>query len=159
MWYIQISRLIPVALAMVLGGIIGIEREISHKPAGLRTHMMVAGASALLLILGEVLISQFPSAEQLDLQADPIRLIQAIIIGISFICAGSIIRSPEPMEVEGLTTASTILLASVIGITVALHQTVLAVGVTGLTILVLRVLKRIEIWLYQKKGGDDKETL
>jgi len=159
MWYIQISRLIPVAIAMVLGGIIGIEREISDKPAGLRTHMMVAGASALLLILGEVLISQFSSTEQIELQSDPIRLIQAIIIGISFICAGSIIRSPEPMEVEGLTTASTILLASIIGITVALHQTVLAVGVTGLTILVLRVLKRIEIWLYHKKGGGDKEAL
>lgn len=158
-WQIQVVKLAEIAAAMALGGLIGIEREISHKPAGFRTHMVVAGTSALLMILGNALVYQYPSTGNLQLQGDPIRLIQAIIIGISFICAGTIIRSQNNKEIEGLTTAATILLASVIGITVALHQMVLAIGMTGLSILILTVLKRTESWLMQKRGGDNKKEV
>ncbi|MFO7890943.1 MAG: MgtC/SapB family protein [bacterium] len=156
-WQEQIYKLAGIALAMVLGGLIGIEREISHKPAGFRTHMVVAGTSALLMILGKAVIVQYSSTDNLELQADPIRLIQAIIIGISFICAGTIIRSRNNKGIEGLTTASTILLSSCIGITVALRQTVLAIGMTGLSILVLTVLRKIEVWV-KKVGGEKDQT-
>jgi putative Mg2+ transporter-C (MgtC) family protein len=153
-WQVQILKLAEIALAMTLGGFIGIEREISHKPAGFRTHMAVAGTSALLMILGKALAYQYSSTENFSLQGDPIRLIQAIIMGISFICAGTIIRSQNSREIEGLTTASTILLASAIGITVALQQMVLAIGMTGLSVLILTVFKRMESWLIHRREGD-----
>ncbi|HEY7317110.1 MAG TPA: MgtC/SapB family protein [Candidatus Binatia bacterium] len=134
-----------VALAMLLGGIIGFEREAADKPAGFRTHMLVAGAAALLVGLSDALIESFGanSASKL-ISADPIRLIQGIVIGISFIGGGTIIRDARTQHVEGLTTAASLLLTGGIGIAVALRQFVVAVGITLLTTIVLRVLVSVE---------------
>jgi putative Mg2+ transporter-C (MgtC) family protein len=130
-----------VAVAMLLGAIIGLEREFKDKPAGLRTHMLVAGAAALLVSLGDVLTSHF----QLELggqvvQADPIRIMEAVITGISFLGAGTIIRSRADGQVEGLTTAASLLIAAAVGSCVALSQTVLALGITVLVLITLRGL-------------------
>ncbi|HEV8341888.1 MAG TPA: MgtC/SapB family protein, partial [Candidatus Binatia bacterium] len=58
-WLTQLTIIGEVALAILLGGIIGIEREVANKPAGFRTHMLVAGAAALLVGLGDALIRRF----------------------------------------------------------------------------------------------------
>jgi putative Mg2+ transporter-C (MgtC) family protein len=150
-WQFQIHQLLYIAAAMFLGGIIGLEREILDKPAGFRTHMLVAGTSALLMMLGEAVMHFYPVAETLRLQADPIRLIQAIIVGISFICAGTILRHRDREQIEGLTTAATILLASTIGIVVALRQMVLAAGMIGLTLFILTIFRNFEIRLKIKR--------
>jgi putative Mg2+ transporter-C (MgtC) family protein len=118
-----------VAVAMLLGALIGLEREFKDKPAGLRTHMLVAGAAALLLSLGDVVTSHF----QLELggqvvQADPIRIMEAVITGVSFLGAGTIIRSRAGGQVEGLTTAASILVAAAVGVCVALSQIVFGAG-------------------------------
>ena len=141
-----------VAVAMLLGAIIGLEREFKDKPAGLRTHMLVAGAAALLVSLGDVVTSQF----QLELggqvvQADPIRIMEAVITGVSFLGAGTIIRSRAGGQVEGLTTAATLLVAAAVGVCVALSQTLLAVGITILVLITLRGLGFAEKWLVGKK--------
>jgi putative Mg2+ transporter-C (MgtC) family protein len=141
-----------VAVAMLLGALIGLEREFKDKPAGLRTHMLVAGAAALLLSLGDVVTSHF----QLELggqvvQADPIRIMEAVITGVSFLGAGTIIRSRAGGQVEGLTTAASILVAAAVGVCVALSQIVLAVGVTVLVLITLRGLGFAENWLAQRQ--------
>jgi putative Mg2+ transporter-C (MgtC) family protein len=137
--------LAEVAMAMVLGGIIGAEREMARKPAGFRTHMLVSGAAALLVGLAFSLVStSVQSTWTAAVTADPIRILQAITIGVSFLGAGTIFRDRSGDKVHGLTTAASLLIVSGIGAAVALRQFVLAVGVSVLVALVLRVLGKLE---------------
>jgi putative Mg2+ transporter-C (MgtC) family protein len=130
-----------VALAMVLGAAAGLEREAKDKPAGLRTHMLVAGAAALLVALGDVVIMSYDlDLDQQLLQSDPIRIMEAVITGVSFLGAGTIIRHRGKQQVEGLTTAASLLFVAGIGLCVALSQALLAVGLTLLVLLTLRGL-------------------
>ena len=136
---IQLQILVYVGLAMLLGAVIGLEREVEDKPAGLRTHMLVAGAAALLVALGDVMIKHFDVVLGSELvRSDPTRIIQAVITGVSFLGAGTIIRRSVSRQVEGLTTAASILFAAAVGICVALLQLVLAVGVTVIVLITLR---------------------
>ena len=145
--YQQLHILGYVALAMLLGGVIGVEREIAHKPAGLRTHMMVAGAAALLVALAEIIIRHFDVAlAHAAIRPDPLRIIGAVITGVSFLGAGTIIRHRSAEQVEGLTTAASLLFVAGVGVTVALSQLVLAVGVTVLAWFTLRVFPSIMRW-------------
>jgi putative Mg2+ transporter-C (MgtC) family protein len=138
---IQLQILGNVAIAMVLGGVIGYEREIASKPAGLRTHMLVAGVSAFLVEISKNLIriSDIALDNQNLIQADPIRIIEAIITGLSFIGAGSIIQRAKEERVEGLTTAATLLFVGGIGIGVALNLYYLSIGATLIVLIVSRV--------------------
>jgi len=134
-----------VVAAAALGGLIGLEREWAGKPAGLRTHMLIGGASALLMLLGEVIINHFAESAASDIvDADPIRIMQAIIIGVSFLGAGTIVTNDRAQRIEGLTTAASVLLTTGIGITVALSQWILAVGVTVIALVVLFILSYAE---------------
>ena len=133
-----------VALAMLLGGIIGFERELADKPAGFRTQMLVAGAAALLVGLGDAMLKRFSADTSLHATSDPIRIVEAIVTGISFLGAGTIFRRDSSEQVQGLTTAASILLCAAVGISVALRQFVLAIGVTVLALIVLRGLTGIE---------------
>lgn len=141
----HISQIMLVAFSILLGGLIGLEREIADKPAGLRTHMLVAGASTLLVILGDFMIRQYSGSPLVDaVMADPIRIMEAIITGISFLGAGTIIFRNREESVEGLTTAASILFAAAIGITVALEQIAMAAILTLLVILILLGLGFVE---------------
>jgi putative Mg2+ transporter-C (MgtC) family protein len=148
----QVQVLAYVALAMLLGAMIGLEREFADKPAGLRTHMLVAGAAALLVTLSELMVKEFGAdlGSQL-VRADPIRIIEAVITGVSFLGAGTIIRSRSGRQVEGLTTAASILLAAALGICVALSQLTLAIGVTVLALITLRGVNVLESWLERRR--------
>ena len=144
----QVQRLAHVILAAFLGALIGVDREIADKPAGLRTHMLVASAAALLVGLSEVAAHQF--AVNLGdglVRTDPIRVIEAVITGVSFLGAGTIIQDGNKRKVEGLTTAASVLVAASIGICVALSQLVLAVGITVIVLVALRGVKIVEKWL------------
>jgi putative Mg2+ transporter-C (MgtC) family protein len=150
---IQLNILAYVSLAMLLGAAIGFEREIEDKPAGLRTHMLVAGAAALLVALSDVIMGHFNVAVGRELvRSDPIRMIQAVITGVSFLEAGTIIRHSSKRQVEGLTTAASILFAAAVGVCVALSQLVLAVGATVLVLITLRIVGRAEKWLEQRRS-------
>jgi putative Mg2+ transporter-C (MgtC) family protein len=146
----QFRVLVQVAAAMVLGGVVGIERELARRPAGLRTHMLVAGAAALLVGMADSLIEQFYLDDSDLVRSDPIRIVQSIIIGISFLGAGTIMRHPEQQHVEGLTTAASILISSGIGVAVALDKYLLAGGVTVLALAVLRGCNFLEAWLHRR---------
>jgi len=141
----QIQMLAYVALAMLLGGLVGLDREAARKPAGLRTHMLVSGAAALLVLLGHVMVRNYDAKVAIHLTSDPIRIIEAVITGVSFLGAGTIIRNQrDGGHVEGLTTAASLLLAAAIGVSVALAQFVVALGLTILILSVLRLLGYVE---------------
>jgi putative Mg2+ transporter-C (MgtC) family protein len=142
----QFQLLGEIVVAMILGGILGFERELADRPAGLRTHILVAGAAAMLVGLGDVLVARVTSdaGRPQMMQSDPIRVVEAIITGISFLGAGTIFRRRSSERVEGLTTAASILMAAAIGIAVALQQWVLAVSVTFLGLICLRGLGMVE---------------
>lgn len=148
----QLKIISEVALAMLLGGLIGVERELAHKPAGFRTHMMIAGTAALLVALGDSVLNTFilNTVNDQRIRADPINIIQAIITGVSFLGAGTIFRGES--SVQGLTTAASLLMSSAIGVCVALAEFVLALGVTGLTLLALRGVIFIENWLVRRQN-------
>ena len=137
-WQELLPRLVHLAIAAALGGVLGYERERAGKPAGLRTHMLVCITSALFVMLGIELVEQFGEHQQ-PASPDPVRIIQAIVVGISFLGAGTILRTAEG-DVEGLTTAASVLLTSAIGIAVAIQQVPLAVCVTFSVVVLLVVV-------------------
>lgn len=156
-WNSQLFALAEIVLAMFLGGLIGFEREMANKPAGLRTHMLVAGSATLLVVLGNVIVLSFGQAIPADnLRSDPIRIIQAIIVGISFLGAGTIFQREKADQIEGLTTSASILFTAGVGIAVALRQDILAVSSTILLLLITRLLGLLENRLWNKRQGKSK---
>lgn len=127
----QLELIGVMAWAMALGGLVGWERQLVAKPAGLRTHMLVAGAAALLSWVTADL-------SLLAANGDPTRGIHAIITGIGFIGGGTILRQRDEMP-SGLTTAATVMYTAVLGSAVAVGYGISATAATVLAILVLRV--------------------
>lgn len=146
----QFRILGQVALAMVLAAVIGLERELAHRPAGLRTHMLVSGAAALLVGLGFTIVRRFGASAAYPLvRVDPVVVIQAVVTAVGFLGAGTILHgartTPEgTVQVEGLTTAASLLFVAALGTCVALGQTWLALGVTVLGWATLRLVARVE---------------
>lgn len=139
----EFEIIILVSSAMLMGGIIGIEREISKKPAGIRTHMFVAGAAALVVLVSQIMINEFQKAG-LSINSDPTRVIEAVIVGVSFIGAGTVLKSTKTHHVYFLTTAASILFTAAIGITVGLNKLALAVYLTVLALIVNLVIGGLE---------------
>jgi putative Mg2+ transporter-C (MgtC) family protein len=122
----QITMVLQLCLALVLAGIIGYEREKYSKPAGLRTHMVLAIGCTILTIIS---YTAFPDP------TDNSRLAAAIITGIGFIGAGTVIQTRE--RIVGLTTAASIWLTASISLAVGTSNYVLAIAGTILGYLVL----------------------
>lgn len=132
------------AYAMVLGGSIGLERELKNRPAGFRTHMLVAGASSLLIGMGQLAITDLRFRMPFLINMDPMRLVEVVIAGVSFIGAGTIFAWRGNRNVEGITTAASLLMVAVIGAATGLHYHWLALGSALLTLLVLISLNVVE---------------
>jgi len=124
------------ALAALLGGIIGFERERSHRPAGFRTHIIVAVGSALVMLTGVAMSKggEFGSI-------DPTRMAAQVVSGIGFLGAGTILR--EGFSVKGLTTAASLWTVSCIGLACGGGYYAGAVLGTVIIILTLNLLKKI----------------
>ncbi len=138
-WQQQLQILITVVVAAVLGGVVGMERELADRPAGLRTHAILAAAACLLVGLADPLLDSFVAkAVPSVLRADPMRIVEAVVTGTAFLGAGTIFRDRERRAVEGLTTAASLLLVAAVGIAVALEQLILALAVTLFALLLLR---------------------
>lgn len=134
-----------IAIAVVLTGCIGLEREVKNKSAGFRANMIVGGSSAIILSLGQVLIENYTQHGLQDIiQSDPTRIIEAIILGVSFIGAGTILKANDENKIYYLTSAATVLFSAGIGIAVALEQYVLSVATTLLLLIINRVAKHID---------------
>ena len=132
----ELQMLGKVVVAALLGGLVGIEREFAERPAGLRTHMLVGGTAAFFVLLANILLLSFEPRD--ILRADPVRVVEAVVVGISFLGAGTILKYREHGErvVEGLTTSASILSVAAIGIAVALDTYILAVGAALLNLFI-----------------------
>ena len=123
--------------AAAMGSLIGLERELHKRPAGLRTHMLVSlGAAAFLLVGYEILFATAvgdPSA-----RIDPTRIVEGVIGGIGFLGAGSIIQSRG--SIQGITTGAAIWIAGAIGVACATGNLILAGLVTGIALIIVVVL-------------------
>ena len=137
-WQSTLNDLARLALAMALGGVVGYERERGHRPAGLRTHMMVCMGAALVMVTGMYLHDIFEGQQSLD----PARLGAQVVSGIGFLGAGSILKSGS--NIRGLTTAATLWVVACIGLAVGAGLWVPSVAVTLLAFFTLRMVKRWE---------------
>ena len=132
------SRLL---IAAALGMVVGFEREFRHKPAGIRTHMLLATGSAAFMILTlELALGPLKVIDQAS--ADPTRIIQGIIGGIGFLGAGAIIQGGR--EVTGLTTGASIWVAGAIGIASGIGFVDFAVLLTVIVVAIVYVIGRLE---------------
>lgn len=153
-WHRQLAVLFPVAYAMLLGGIIGVERELKDRPAGFRTHMLVAGAAALLVGLGDLLAEHYNTQPGHDiLRVDAMRLISAVVSAVGFLGAGAIFRRDSGNRISGLTTAASLLMVAAVGIAAGLHANILALGTTVITLGVLVLLA----WVERRAGTRGRE--
>ena len=149
-WQAQLAVVVTTGYAMVLGGVIGFEREMKNRPAGFRTHMLVAGAASLLLGIGLLVLAD-PTVPHLKrVQIDPLRLMEAVVAGVSFIGAGTIFATRGHDTVAGITTAASLLMVAVIGAAAGLHYYWLTFAATVLTLLVLNTLNALERRLLHK---------
>ena len=135
--------LLRVFAAILLGAVVGIERERAGKPAGLRTHMIVSLGTAVVVI----------ACQDAGMSLDGLsRVIQGIVTGIGFIGAGTILKLNEQREIQGLTTAAGLWMTAAIGVAVGLGILGLAVIGTLVTVLVLV----LEHFLESRKNTQDK---
>ena len=135
-----IIRLLAAAL---LGAIVGIQRQTTRKPAGLRTHMLVSLATAAFVI----------ACSGAGMSSDGVsRVIQGIVTGIGFIGAGSILKLSEQHEIRGLTTAASVWMTAAIGVTVGLGSLGIALMLTTLALIIL-ALERLEHRVQGEPGG------
>ena len=157
-WIPETLYLKRFVIAMALGALVGIEREFSGKPAGLRTQMLVSGSAALFMILGFTILEAYTDDMGHGVRMDPSRIIQAIVAGVSFLGAGTIFRSRQGNQVEGLTTAASILMSAAVGIACGLGKIGLAAAVSVMVLLALRGLAVVEYFMSMKpKQKDNKK--
>lgn len=137
-------------MAALCGGIIGFERKNQHKPAGLRTNMLICLGSTLIMILSQHLTSTIPDSDILmgketqKMSGDPARLAAQVISGIGFLGAGAILHSRANGAVFGLTTAATIWTNAAIGLAIGAGYYILAGMSTGFVMFTLYVIRIIE---------------
>ena len=141
----EVQLLLRLVVACALAAALGWEREQAGKPAGLRTHTLVGFAAALYTTLGTLAAGALHNADP-GFRADPIRVVQAVALGVGFLGGGVITAGSRHGEghVSGLTTAASIWATAAIGIAVGLGHYVLAAGATLLQLLVLHGLERFE---------------
>ncbi len=133
---------VRLSLAVVLGGAIGLNRELQMKPAGLRTHAIVSLGAALVTVIGFLMSAPGtgdPSAAG--------RIIQGLLAGVGFIGAGVILHRDDTKGVHGLTTASSIWLCAAIGIATGAGLWMAGAITAGLALLVLVVGRPIDLKL------------
>jgi putative Mg2+ transporter-C (MgtC) family protein len=125
-------------LAVLLSGVIGLERQMHRRNAGLRTHIMVSLGSCLIMLTSMYVFDIYKNQAAVD----PSRIAAGVITGIGFLGAGTIIRAPE--GVRGLTTASSLWVSCGIGLAVGCGFYPAAVYTTFLSLAVLLILRRFE---------------
>ena len=132
--------IVAMLVSTLLGTLVGWERQMGRKPAGLRTHVLVCMGSTMFTLLTVHAVTAFGGTGM-----DPTRIIHGVITGVGFLGAGSILR--QEGYVQGLTTAASIWMVAAIGTTVGVHAYTLAIVGTVLALLVLEGYRWVERWL------------
>lgn len=130
-----IHAVIKFAAAVILGAVIGLQREKAGKPAGLRTHILVTLGTSVFVL----------ACSSYGMNSDGLsRVIQGIVTGIGFIGAGSILKLNEERDIQGLTTAASVWMAAAIGVAVGLGVLGVAILATFMTLVVLALVGSYE---------------
>jgi putative Mg2+ transporter-C (MgtC) family protein len=151
------ESLLRLALAAVLGGLIGVERELREREAGLRTHLLVAVGSALFTIVGAYGFHDFLESGQSVVRADPTRIAAQIVTGIGFLGAGAIIR--QGFSVRGLTTAATLWVVAAVGLAAGAGYYSAAVITTALVLIALYPLRIVAYQILHRFRPEDGRLL
>jgi putative Mg2+ transporter-C (MgtC) family protein len=141
------------ALAMVVGAVLGIERERLDRPAGLRTYMLVVEGACLFMICAILLAEQVVQAGGVS---DPARIASTVVQGIGFIAAGVILTTGK--EVIGLTTAAGLWVATALGLLIGAGFFVVAIVATVATVVALVVLRHFELEFMNSKSERDQDA-
>jgi putative Mg2+ transporter-C (MgtC) family protein len=149
--------LLRLALAAVLGGLIGVERELREREAGLRTHLLVSLGSALFTIVGAYGFHAFLDSGQSVVRADPTRIAAQIVTGIGFLGAGAIIR--QGLSVRGLTTAATLWVVAAVGLAAGAGYYSAATITTAVVLVALWPLRIIAYRMLRRYRPDDGRLL
>ncbi len=136
----DIELAIRIVLAVVLGGIIGTEREVHDKPAGLRTHVLICAGATLFTIISISFTGQYIDAS---------RVAAGIVTGVGFLAAGAIFRAEK--QIQGLTTAADIWVIAAIGVAIGIGYYSAALLSTILVFFVLMVGRILK----EKRGKQD----
>lgn len=131
----MVTRLL---LTLTLSGLIGLERQVHRRDAGLRTHILVALGSCLIMLTSLYVFDIYKDKASLD----PARIAAGVITGIGFLGAGAIIREPE--RIRGLTTAASLWVVAGIGLAVGIGFNKIAIYTTILVLIVLHFLRYVE---------------
>jgi len=162
---LRLATLGRLLLAALLGGVIGLERELSGKPAGLRTVLLICVGATLFT---ELSLHLATIGSEGGFRSDPARLAAQIVPGIGFIGAGAILHGRG--RVTGLTTAATLWTVTAIGIAIGSGAYIEAIGTTALVLFALLLLAKFEGWISRHRahrryvasvdnGGDALERL
>jgi putative Mg2+ transporter-C (MgtC) family protein len=133
--------LLRLTVAAVLGGAIGMERELRERQAGLRTHLLVCVGSALFTLVSAYGFRGFDYGSQNGIVFDPTRIAAQIVTGIGFLGAGAIIR--QGLSVRGLTTAATLWIAAAIGLAAGAGYYSAAIVTTAAVLIALGPLRYV----------------
>lgn len=146
----QLLRIIIRLLAaMLLGAIVGFQRERTHKPAGLRTHMLVSLGTSVFVL----------ACSGFGMTSDGLsRVIQGVTTGIGFIGAGSILKLNKKHEVKGLTTAAGVWMTAAIGVAVGLGSLGLALLSTLFTMIILALVGSLEARVEKPHNAKSPDT-
>lgn len=138
---LDLNILMRLGVALILSGVLGWERKSTGKAAGVRTHMLVGMGAALFVVLGELFVLHFREYD-VHMRFDPLRIIEAVVTGISFLGAGTIFvaRDEGHGRIKGLTTAAEIWVTAAVGMLAGLERYLLAAVSTVLVFVVLHVL-------------------
>lgn len=158
---LRLATLGRLVLAAVLGGVIGMERELSGKPAGLRTVLLICVGATLFT---ELSLHLATIGEEGEFRSDPARLAAQIVPGIGFIGAGAILHGRG--KVTGLTTAATLWTVTAIGIAIGSGAYIEAIGTTVMVLFALLLLAKFERWIARHRAhrryiaavGDDGDA-
>lgn len=141
----DLTVIINLSVAFILGGAIGWLREKEGKTAGLRTHILVAvGAALFMMISGQMLL--------LSGMADPGRIAAGVVTGIGFIGAGCILQGRN--SIRGITTAASIWVAAAVGMAAGIGFYVGAVSTTIITLISLRLLRKAKKFIAYDKDAE-----
>ena len=154
LYEIQVAG-VRLGCALAAGGVLGWERQVQDKPAGLRTNMLVALGSSL-LVLVSLRHDDAVSGSGFDFGPEASRVIQGIVGGIGFLGAGTILQSRR--GVQGLTTASALWLSAALGVASGLGYYVLTFVSVVLAVLVLTALGFLERKLFATSSGNQPDT-
>ncbi|MCC6936371.1 MAG: MgtC/SapB family protein [Thermomicrobiales bacterium] len=146
------DSLLRIAVAIVLGGLIGYERETLDKSAGLRTHMLVSLGAALFMVASILIVQDFATGDGTS-RLDPTRIGSTIVTGVGFLGGGIIFRQED--RVHGLTTAAGLWVAAAIGLACGAGYFVLAIGGSILTVTILAMIRPLEKRFENRRDSTD----